>query len=94
MTRKTIALTRQTISPQHYFSVTSFNCLYQLVTSVWLSGKESACKAGVLSLIPGSELSNGDGNDNPLQYSCLENPMNGEAWWAMVNEVTKELDMT
>ena len=35
-----------------------------------------------------------EGNGSPLQYSCLENPMNGEAWWAMVNEVTKELDMT
>ena len=60
---------------------------------MWLSGKESACKAGVLSLIPGSELSNGDGNDNPLQYSCLENPMNGEAGQATVHGVT-ESDMT
>jgi len=78
----------------HYFSVTSFNCLDHLVTSVWLSGKESACKAGALSLIPGLERSSGEGNDNPLQYSCLENPMNRGAWWALVNEVMKELDTT
>ena len=32
--------------------------------------------------------SNGEGNDNPLQYSCLENPMDGEAWWAAVHGVT------
>ena len=31
----------------------------------------------------------GEGNGNPLQYSCLENPMDGEAWWAAVHEVTK-----
>ena len=31
----------------------------------------------------------GEGNGNPLQYSCLENPMDGEAWWAIVHGVTK-----
>ena len=36
----------------------------------------------------------GEGNGNPLQYSCLENPMNREAWWATVHGVTKDLDMT
>ena len=44
----------------------------------WLSGKESACNAGDtgdLSLIPGSGRSPGEGDSNPLQYSCLENPM-------------------
>ena len=34
------------------------------------------------------------GNGNPFQYSCLENPMNRGAWWATVHWVTKELDMT
>ena len=41
----------------------------------WHSGKESACNAGDRGLIPGSEISPGEGNGNPLQYSCLENPM-------------------
>ena len=40
-------------------------------------------------LIPGSGRSPGGGHGNPLQYSCLENPMDGEAWWATVHEVTK-----
>ena len=43
-------------------------------------GKESACNAGDLGLIPGSGRSPGEGNGNPLQYSCLENPMDREAW--------------
>ena len=46
-----------------------------------------------LGSIPGSERSPGGGNDNPLQYSCLENPMDREAWRARVHEVT-EPDMT
>ena len=44
-------------------------------------GKESACSAGELSLIPGLGRSPGEENSNPLQYSCLENSMVGEAWW-------------
>ena len=43
--------------------------------------------------IPGSGRSPGEGNDNPLQCSCLENPMDGGAWQATVHGVT-ELDMT
>ena len=39
-------------------------------------GKESDCNAGNLSSIPGSGRSLREGNGNPLQYSCLENPMN------------------
>ena len=42
-----------------------------------------------LGLIPGSGKSPGEGNGNPLQYSCLENPMEGGAWWAMVHGVAK-----
>ena len=45
-------------------------------------GKASACNAGDLSSIPGLGRSPGGGNGNPLQYSCLENPMDGEAWLA------------
>ena len=44
-------------------------------------GKESACNEGDLGLIPGSGRSPGEGNGNPLQYSCLENPMGGGASW-------------
>ena len=51
--------------------------------------KASASNAGDLGLIPGSGRSSGEGNGNPLQYSCLENPMDGGAWWATVHGVTK-----
>ena len=44
-------------------------------------GKESVCNAGDLGSIPGSERSPGEGNGNPLQDSCLENPMDRGAWW-------------
>ena len=47
--------------------------------------------AGDLGLIPGSGRSLGEGNGNPLQYSCLENPMDGGAWQATVHRVA-ELD--
>ena len=40
-------------------------------------------------LIPGSGISPGEGNGNPLQYSCLENPMDGGAWWATVHGISK-----
>ena len=43
-------------------------------------GKVSACNAGDLGSIPGSGRSLGEGNGTPLQYSCLENPIDGEAW--------------
>ena len=52
-------------------------------------GKESACNAGNLGSIPGSGRSRGEGNGNPLQYSCLENPMDRGAWQAAVYEVAK-----
>ena len=56
---------------------------------LWLSGKESTCQEGDLSLIPGSGRSPGEGNGNPLQYSCLENPMERGSWQAVVHEVTR-----
>ena len=43
-------------------------------------GKASACNAGDVGSIPGSGRSPGEGNGNPLLYSCLENPMDREAW--------------
>ena len=51
--------------------------------------KASAHNAGDLGSIPGLGRSPGEGNGNPLQYSCLENPMDGGAWWATVHEVAK-----
>ena len=51
--------------------------------------KASACNVGDLGSIPGSGRSPGEGNGNPLQYSCLENPMDGEAWWATVHRVAE-----
>ena len=51
--------------------------------------KASACNMGDPGSIPGSGRSTSEGNGNPLQYSCLENPMHREAWWATVHGVTK-----
>ena len=51
--------------------------------------KVSACNAEDLGLIPGSGRSLGEGNGHPLQYSCLENSMDGEAWWATVHGVAE-----
>ena len=55
-------------------------------------GKESACNVGELGLIPGLARSTEEGNGNPLQSSCLENPMDREAWQATVHGVTKRHD--
>ena len=51
--------------------------------------KASACNAGDLGSIPGLGRSPGEGNGNPLQSSCLENPMDKGAWWATVHGVAK-----
>ena len=51
--------------------------------------KVSACNEGDLDSIPESGRSPGEGNGNPLQYSCLENPMDGGAWWATVHGFAK-----
>ena len=54
--------------------------------------KKPACTAGDLrdvDSVPGLERSPGGGHGNPLQYNCLENPMDREAWWATVHRVTK-----
>ena len=54
-------------------------------------GKESACSAGDLGLIPGLGRFPGEGNGNPLQYSCLENLMDRGAWWITVHGVAKRV---
>ena len=57
-------------------------------------GKISDCKGGHLGSIPGLGRSSGEGNGNPLQYSCLENPMDREAWWDTVHGGHKVSDTT
>ena len=71
-------------------------CIYLFVdTFVWMGfpgssdSKASAHNAGDLGLIPGLGRSPGEGNGNPLQYSWLENSMDGGAWWATVHRVAK-----
>ena len=61
-----------------------------------LNSKESACNAGDLGSIPGSGRSLGEGNGNPLQYSCLENPIGRGTWvgyspWGLKESDTTEL---
>ena len=51
--------------------------------------EESSCNVEDLGLIPGLERSPGGGHGNPLQYSCLENPMDREAWLAIVHGVAR-----
>ena len=51
--------------------------------------KESTCQAGYPGSIPGAGRPPGEENGNPLQYSCLENPMDRRAWWTIVYRVTK-----
>ena len=67
-----------------------------LFVSVWTivfpggsDGKESACNVEDPGSIPGLGRSSGERNGNPLQYSCLENPMDRGVWWATVHGVTE-----
>ena len=69
---------------QHYF----LNKVYTVIPG-GSDGKESACSAGDLGSIPGSGRSLGEGNGNPLQYSCLDNPIDTGAWWATVYGVAR-----
>ena len=64
------------------------------IVSVYSGGSEvkaSACNVGDLGSIPGLARSPGEGNGNPLQYSCLENPMDRGAWQATPHRVAKNL---
>ena len=64
-------------------------CIVVIRLPQWLDGKKSSCNAGDVGSIPGTGRSPGGGNGNPLQYSCLENPMDRGAWQATVPGVTK-----
>ena len=63
--------------------------MYKLELPRWFIGKEPPVNAGDVGWIPGSGRFPGERNGNPLQYSCLENPMDRGAWWATVHGVTK-----
>ena len=70
---------------------------FRQATQVVLVVKTLPANAGDtrdVGLIPGSERSPKGEHGNPLQYSCLENPMDRGAWWAAVHGIAKELDMT
>ena len=56
---------------------------------MWLSGKESVCSAGDLGSIPGEGRSPGEGNGNPLHYSCLENSTDRGAWRVTVHGIAE-----
>ena len=58
-------------------------------SSLLSDGKASAYNEGDPGSIPGSGRSPGEGNDNPFQYSCLENPMDRGSWRATVHRVAK-----
>ena len=58
------------------------------------NGKEPACKAGDPGSTPGWGRAPGEGNVYPLPYSCLENPMDRGAWWAIVHGVAKSRTQT
>ena len=60
----------------------------------WSAVKNPPANARDAGSIPQSGKSPGGGNGNPLQYSCLGNPMDRGAWWATIHGVTKESDMT
>ena len=57
------------------------------------NGKHSAFSAGDVGSTPGSGRSPGKGNGNPLQYSCLENPMDRGAWWATVHDLQSQTQL-
>ena len=88
-TGKTVALTRQTFVDE-VLSL-HLNVLSRLVMGFpgGAEVKASACNLGDLGSIPGSGRSPGEGNGNPLQYSCLENPRDRGAWWAAIYGVTQ-----
>ena len=76
----------QTLSDFHFhFSLSQ----YQMGFPGGSDGKESACNAGNPGLILGSGRCPGEVNGHPLHYSCLENPKDKGAWWAIVHGVAK-----
>ena len=58
----------------------------------WLSAEESTCQTGDTGSVPGSERPPGEGNDNPLQFSSMGNPIDREAWWVTVHGIIENRD--
>ena len=85
---------------QYFLLLLNMNLLfYSLAKSKWgfpcvADTEESTSNVGDQGLIPGSRRSPGEGNNNPLQYSCLEDPMDRGAWQGYSPWGCKELDMT
>ena len=76
-------LSEKVSTPITYFIMYIQYIMYIYIISGFPGGSEvkaSACNVGDPGSIPGSGRSPGEGNGNPLQYSCLENPMEGGAW--------------
>ena len=83
-------MSRYPCSFNHFFlPLTVIALLFSKIFPDGSDGKESACNAEDLGSIPGLGRSPGGGNGNPLQYSCLGNPMDRGAWWAIVHGVEK-----
>ena len=83
-------LTQQVIFFQwHLFLLVEFQPTYFLGFTGGLGSKESVCNAGDLGSIPGLGRSSREGNGNPLQYSCLENPLDRGAGRATIHRVAK-----
>ena len=82
----------------HYYETENMHELEENMSKVglpwWLSDKECTCNGGEAGSFLGSGGSPGEGNGNPFQYSCLENPMDRGAWLATVQGVAKDSDMT
>ena len=91
------AFSKQYIRSFHSFLWLSSICVcvcvcvykYSRTLTWWLSGEESTCQCRYMGLIPGSGRSHGEGNGNPLEYSCLGNSMDGGTWWPTVHRVAK-----
>ena len=65
------------------------NSIYNLLGFSCGSDEDSACNPGDPGLTPGSGRSHGEGNNNPLLYSCLDSSMDRGAWWATVHRVSR-----
>ena len=82
---KAYGLLSITLSPTSGLGVVRGAPDYRMVQTGGLDGKELACNARDPGSIPGSGRFPGEGNSNPLQYSCLENPMDGGAWCRLLS---------
>ena len=83
---------KKTIHTHTYTHI--YTCVYNMGFSGGSVLKNLPANVGDAGSIPALGRSSGEGNGNPLQYSCLGNPMDRGAWWATVHGVAKESDLT